>query len=291
MITLKKNGDFVDEYTPSYSGQHIVIAIDSSKSNTAMFVSTAKGRVLDDYEISGAGEDTDVYDLCKYTRKQLKSLFYEADILFVGIEDIITKKETKDGKESYGGVDIHTSRQKITAVFDNFMFLFEEYFNIRPTPINNWLWKSTILPNDYRTRNHKKGSKDWLKDLGSPYGLRKDDVTDAYCILQFIIKTYKFNVKEVVETTCPTNKKYIYTIFPENVDLPGSKWYEIKNNDTLMHNITAVADRCSEDEVALFKWPIANIPLDVIYSDKLSILGNHVFTRKDKNVVVCVGVN
>ena len=51
-----------------------------------------------DYEISGAGEDTDVYDLCTYTRKQLKSLFYEADILFVGIEDIITKKETKDGK-------------------------------------------------------------------------------------------------------------------------------------------------------------------------------------------------
>lgn len=285
MITLKKNGEVVDDYTPSYSGQHIIIAIDSSKSNTAMIVGTPKGRVLDDYELSGAGSDVDVYDFCKVMRQQLRVLFLDADILFIGIEDIITKKS-----DGYKGLEIHQSRAKITAVFDNFFFLFQDYFNIKPEPINNWLWKSTILPDTYRSRDHKKGSKDWLRDMGSPYGSRKDDVTDAYCIFQFIIKTYKFRVKDVVETTCPTNKNYIYTIFPENVDLPGARWYEIKNNDTLEHNITAVADRCTEEEVALFKWPIEKIPLDIIYSDNLSILGNHVFTRKDREVVVCVGV-
>lgn len=285
MITLKKNGEVVDNYTPSYSGQHIIIAIDSSKSNTAMIVGTPKGRVLDDYELSGAGSDVDVYDFCKVMRQQLRVLFLDADILFVGIEDIITKKS-----DGYKGLEIHQSRAKITAVFNNFFFMFQDYFNIKPVPINNWLWKSTILPDTYRSRDHKKGSKDWLRDIGNPLGSRKDDVTDAYCIFQFIIKTYKFKVKDVVETTCPTNKNYIYTIFPENVDFPGARWYEIRNNDTLEHNITAVADRCTSEEVALFKWPIDKIPLDIIYSDNLSILGNHVFTRKDKEVVVCVGV-
>lgn len=286
MITLKKNGEHVSNYEPSYSGQNIVIAIDSSKSNSAIIVGTPRGRVLDDYEIGGSGSEVDVYDLCKYARSQLKNLFMDAKILFVGIEDIITKKSSGYN----AGLEVHQSRAKITAVFNNYVFLFQEYFDITPTFINNWAWKSAILPEAYRTKKHKKGSKDWLRDSGSEYGSRKDDVTDALCIYSYICKTYKFKVMDVLETTCPTNKNYIYNIFPENFDMPGSRWFDIRNNETLERNITTVAERCSTNEVAMFKFPIEKLSIDIIYSDKLSRVGNHVFTRGDKNVVVCVGV-
>ena len=286
MIALKKNGEYVYEYTPSYQNQSIVIAIDSSKSNSALIVGTPRGRVLDDYEISGSGSDVDVYDLCKFTRAQLKNLFDGAQILFVGIEDIITKKS--DGKS--GGLEIHQSRAKITAIFNNYIFLFQEYFDITPKFISNWSWKSGILPEAFRTKNHKKGSKDWLKSLGSEYGGRKDDVTDALCIFMYIIKTFKFKIIDNIDATCPTNKDYMYTILPESFDKVGVRWFNICNNDSLEHNITTVAERCSSNEVALFKFPINKLSIDIIYSDKLQKVGNYTFTRKDKEVVVFVGV-
>lgn len=286
MISLKKNGEFVHEYLPSYQGQHIVIAIDSSKTNSAMIVGTPKGRVLDDYEISGSGTDIDVYDLCKYARKQLKSLFDGAKILFVGIEDIITKKS--NGYNA--GLEIHQSRAKITAVFNNYVFLFQEYFDIMPEFINNWAWKSTVLPEAYRTKQHKKGSKDWLKSIGHEYGKRKDDVTDAFCIFMYITKTRKFRVVDNITSVCPTHKEFIYQIYSENFDMPGSRWFNICNNDTLEHNISTVVEKCSKGEVAMFKFPINKLSIDLIYSDKLQRVGNHVFTRDDTNVTVCIGV-
>lgn len=287
MISLKKNGEYVQDYTPSYQGQNIVIAIDSSKTNSAIMVGTPKGRVLDDYEIGGSGTDVDVYDLCKYARKQLRELFDGAKILFVGIEDIITKKS----KQGYNtGLEIHQSRAKITAVFNSYIFLFQEYFGIMPRFINNWAWKSDILPEVYRTREHKKGSKDWLKAIGHKYGNRKDDVTDVYCIFLHICRTYKFKVVDDIMAVCPTAKEYIYQIFPENFDMNGARWFNVCNNDSLEHNITTVAERCSKGEVAMFKFPIERLSIDVIYSDKLQKVGNHVFTRDDKNVAVCVGV-
>ena len=286
MIALKKNGEHVFEYTPSYEGQNIVIAIDSSKSNSAIIVGTPKGRVLDDYEISGSGSDVDVYELCKFTRAQLKNLFDGAKILFVGIEDIITKKS--DGNT--GGINIHQSRAKITAIFNNYIFLFQEYFDIMPNFISNWSWKSEILPASFRSRDHKKGSKDWLKSIGSEYGHRKDDVTDALCIYTYIVRKYKFKVIDNITTTCPTNKNYMYTILPESFDKSGVKWFNICNNDSLEHNITTVVEKCSSNEVALFKFPINKLSIDTIYSDKLQNIGNYTFTRKDKEVVVFVGV-
>ena len=286
MISLKKNGEFVQDYTPSYQGQHIVIAIDSSKTNSAIIVGTPKGRVLDDYEIGGSGTDVDVYDLCKYARKQLRMLFDGAKILFVGIEDIITKKQNGFS----AGLEIHQSRAKITAVFNNYVFLFQDYFAIMPTFINNWAWKSTILPDAYRTKQHKKGSKDWLKSIGHEYGNRKDDVTDAFCIFMYICRTHKFKVVDNITTVCPTHKDFIYQIFPENYDMVGAKWFNICNKESLEHNLSTVAERCAKGEVAMFKFPIERIPIDVIYSDKLQRVGNHVFTRKDTEVAVCVGV-
>lgn len=290
MIEIRKNGITVDEYVPSYQGQHIVIAIDSSKSNTAMFVADHNGGILDDYEISGAGSDTNVYDLCKFTRKQLRTLFYGADILYVGIEDIITKKEVKNGKEFYGGVDIHESRRKITAVFDSMIFLFDDEFDVRPELINNWEWKADVLPEAYRTRGHHKGSKDWFKSCGNPYGSRKDDITDALCILMHIFNKHKFVVKERIINTLPTAKKYNYFIYPEGLKLPKVKQFVVANNDSLIHNIETVVEKCPTGAIGTFLWDIEKLPIDIIYSDRLSNAGNITFTIKDKQVLVCVEV-
>lgn len=288
MIVLKRNGEPVSGYTPTYNGKHLVVAIDSSKSNTAIIVGDTTGRVYDDYEISGSGEDVDVYQLCKYTRRQLRQLFLGADIMCVGIENIITKK-SKYGQNT--GMEIHNSRYKITAVFDNLIFAFQEYHQIDAELINNWTWKSTVLPANYRTQAHKKGSKDYLKDIGHPLGNRKDDVTDAYCIYKYIVATHKFEVVESITTTTPTTKKYTYTIVPENASFPNCKKFEIMNDDNLIHNIEAVCNHIDSNTIAQFKWPIDMLDINTIYSGNLRTFGKNVFTRSDKYVLVIVGLN
>ena len=136
-MKLYRNGIEVSNYEPLYANKKIIIAIDSSKSNSGIIVGDTVGHVLDDFEISGSGAGVDVHDLCRETRAQLKNLFRGADILLVGIEDIITKKE-----KGYKGIEIHQSRAKITTVWNNFIFFFDEFFDIMPVLVNNWSWKS-----------------------------------------------------------------------------------------------------------------------------------------------------
>lgn len=285
MITFKHNGVSVDHYDARYIGQHLVIAIDSSKTNSAMLVGNTDGKVLDDYEISGAGGDTNVYDLCRSTRKELKNLFRGSYIEFVGIEDIITKKN-----ESYKGLDIHQSRYKITAVFDNFIFYFDEFHNKMPVRIPQWSWKSTTLPAEYRKQTHKKGSKDYMQDMGWSYGNRKDDVTDAFFILMYIYQTYSFSVTRYISEIVPTHKSYDYIILPEGVTMPKTPIYESRNTDNLLHNIESIVERTNSGEMALLTWDVADLPIEEIYSGKLQNIQGYRFAKGDERVKVFIEV-
>lgn len=283
-MILSKNGMYLSDVTPEYVGKKIVIAIDSSKSNTGMVVGDCEGHVLDDYEINGSGGDVDVYDLCRDTRKFLKVLFDGADIQRVGIEDIITKKEG-----NYKGLDVHQSRAKITAIFNNFIFAFEEYFGIRPKPISNQSWKAGVLPEEYRRRTHHKGSKDWFDDIGNRWAGRKDDVTDAVCIYIYMMKTETIEVVYDVKETRPATSKYDYMIMPVAFrDVKNFKKFQILNGDTLEHNIATISTMLKDNEYGYFYTDISNLSIDLIYSSKLCYSGMSQYGREDKEVVIVV---
>lgn len=285
MITIKHNGISVDHYESKYIGKHIVIAIDSSKTNSALLVGDTDGNVLDDYEISGAGGDTNVYDLCRFTRKELKNLFRGSYIEFIGIEDIITKKNEKNK-----GLDIHQSRYKITAVFDNFIFYFDEFHNKMPTLIPQWSWKSATLPAEYRKQTHHKGSKDYMQDMGWEYANRKDDVTDAFFILMYIYQTYSFNVVRFVNDIVPTRKSYDYIILPGDVTMPKTPVYESRNTDSLKHNIESIVERTESGNTALLVWNVEDLSIEEIYSGKLQSIRGFKFNKGDERVKVFIEV-
>jgi hypothetical protein len=288
-----KNGYEVDEYMPSYGGKKILIAIDSSKSNSAIVVGDVNGNVLDDYEISGKGSETDVYDLCAVARKQLRSLFQGAEILMVGIEDIITKKSetSKNGKS--GGLNYHESRYKITAIFDNFIFLFEDSFGVRPKRINNWEWKSHILPEEYRKQTHHKGSKDWFDDLNNRWSGRKDDVTDAVCIYtylyKFIFKTSGVKIVYELKATAPAKYEYDTMLVPVRTPIPDNvKEFVIDNSDTLEHNLDTIANSIEEGGMGILKVKTTVIPLDWIYSNRLRFSNQCTYNRTEDEIIVLV---
>ena len=287
-ILLKRDSVVVSQYLPEFIGMDIAIGIDSSKSNTAMIVGDPYGNILSDFEISGAGEDVDVYDLCKVTRDNLKSLFEGANIMAIGIEDIITKKEKGKENRGYAGIDIHTSRAKITAVFNNFIFFFEDYYHMRPDRINNWAWKSAILPEAYRTRDHDKGARDWYRDRGLPYGSRKDDVADAACIYQYIVQQKKFKPIVRVYNIEPKTVNYDFYIVPQNFISPGCIEFKCDNNCGYIDNMNTIANKLKPDEVGIMQWPLDRLEIEDIYNATLQCVAGSRFNRIDTNVYLLV---
>lgn len=283
-MELHKNGVPVYEYTPSYGGKKIIISIDSSKSNSAFVVWDEYGYPLDDYEISGAGSDIDVYLLCWDTRKELDKLLYGAEVILVGIEDIITKKEN-----GQAALSIHQSRSKITAVFDNFIFYFQDRFNIDPIKVPNQSWKAGVLPEEYRKRSHKKGSKDWLTDIGSRWADRKDDVTDAVCIGMYLISNNKIEAAYKIDSTQPSNHPYDYVIFPKDYKRPnGSKLFVLANNDSLEHNLDTISNRIEVGQIGCILVPLEKIPIEIIYSDKLRTTNDYKYERHETELLIVV---
>lgn len=172
---------------PIVSGKDVVIGIDSSKTNTALAIGDLSGEVLHWIELNGTADGTSEYDalrLCQLQREALKVLLQGCNLVQVGIEDIITK--VQKGKET--GMTVHASRFKITCIFASLIAFFQDNFNKTPVLINNWTWKSHILPEEFRSRDIKKGSLAYFRSIGSVYGSCTDDVTDALCILQYLYK-------------------------------------------------------------------------------------------------------
>lgn len=283
-MQLFKNGVPVDSYEQSYGGKNILISIDSSKSNTAMFVWDEYGFPLDDYEINGEGSQVDVYDLCWETRINLERLFRGATVLKVGIEDIITKNE-----KGYKGLEIHQSRYKITAVFDNLIFFFQIYHNQTPRRINNMEWKASILPEEFRKHTHDKGSKDWCQSIGNRWADRKDDVTDAYCIGLHLLKTEDVESFYPLDHTEPSSHDYEYGIFPVSFPTPvGCKNFVIKNTDTLLHNVETISNRVSVGQPGVVKVPVTLLTMDDVYGDCLKYNQQYRFDRNCSEVLVVV---
>ncbi len=219
-----------------------MVAIDSSKRNSAFTVGDMSGNVLDWWEFNGANDGTsleDTLNLCKVQRNVLYSIFQGARVNLVGIENIITKNQP--GVRN--GMTEHESRFKITAVFMSFISFFQDQFNITPELINNWSWKSTVLPEKYRSHSVGKGSLAYFKDMKSPYGNCSDDVTDSICIFKYmciihnIVHAYRITNAQIEK--CKTKiylvqkdrkLKHVPVLFVYNPDLT------FKQNTIVMGN-------------------------------------------------------
>ena len=174
-------------------------------------------------------------------------------------------------------------------MFDNFIFFFQDMTGRTPRKINNWEWKSHILPEQFRTREHEKGSKDWCAYLGNRWADRKDDVCDAYCIGLYLVSTVNITPYHDIVDTIPSNVDYEYGIFPKAFPVPtNAKNFIIKNEDTLSHNIETVSMKIDKSQSGVFEFPITRLISDDIYGNRIQYSDTYKFERTDENVIIIV---
>lgn len=284
-MQVKKNNQHISDAIPSYKGMKIVCAFDTSKTNTAMLVANTYGEILDDYEISGAGSEINVYEHCWEMRNFLKKLLDGSEVVQCGIEDIITT----DTKKKNHGMEYHQSRAKITAVFDNVIFYFQDYHNINPIKIPNQSWKHDILPEEYRKRSHDKGSYDWLNSFLNRWTGRSNDVTDVVCIYWYMRKMFKVEAVYDITAVEPTSKKYNYILVPPTYKVNDLvKKFVIKNDETLEHNISTVVNKLEVNQLGVFDIEIERVPLKLIYSELLSKPAGYEYDKCTTSIKVLV---
>lgn len=162
MLVVERNKTFVtwsagDVVHPlDYTGD-VVITFDPSKTNMAMVIGTPEKDVLNVLEFSGNNRgrgpamDTTLY--CEQVKQFLGQYLVRANLYKVGIEKTILPRGQKS---HYHSVTV------LNEIRSSLLSFFLERFQMKVIEINNWSWKSAILPEGYRSQS-EKGSKRFFK--------------------------------------------------------------------------------------------------------------------------------
>lgn len=148
--------EYGDAVTPvNYFGE-VVIAIDPSKTNMAVFLGTPSGEPISAIEFSGnnrrRGPAMDTTQYCFEVRKFLTEYLQNVSVYLVGIEQAITKQGNK----------YHHSDMVLKEIRGAILNYFLEEYGVKVIEVNNWSWKFAVLPEGYRGK-FDKGSKKFFE--------------------------------------------------------------------------------------------------------------------------------
>lgn len=265
-MIIRVNNQVVQHPLPKYEGKEIIVAIDSSKRNSAFTVGDFNHRVLDYYEFNGTEDGTtelDTLKLCQVQRKALTQIFKGSMPKIVGIENIITK--TNNGKET--GISVHQSRFKITAVFMSFISFFQDNFDITPELVNNQTWKAAVLPETFRSREYHKGSLAYFKSIKSPYQYCSDDVTDSICIFEYLCKVHKITKSvKILEPEAARGHYDAVLVSPGRDSLKTPVLFEYNPQLTFQQNVIVMGNGISDKQSAITAVMTEWLSLDEIYA-------------------------
>jgi hypothetical protein len=163
-----------------YSMDPVVVAVDPGKTNMAVVIGHPAGVIYAIIQMSSPGRENDATTYCMEFKRFFRQFLANVKIHDVGIEAVISKR----------GLNYHHSAKVLHEIRSQLIDVFYADFNKRPREINNWAWKSYVLPEGYRGRS-EKGSTRWFQDIYTLYGT--SDVTDAIGIFQFTIKDHKYS--------------------------------------------------------------------------------------------------
>lgn len=261
----KKPVQDVSLLSSKYRDKHIIISIDSSKTNTAICVMTRSYKVLDLIEFNGS-EEKDILKLIKEQRDAIRIIFNGSKIVSGGIEDIITKKENSNS------INYHHARYVITAVFVSLICVFQDEFGITLEPIPNMSWKHAILPSELNKRSVYKGSVEYVRQKYPKFvtGQKDDDGADAICIGEFMKMRSGLKAGELEDISDDVEfslHQFKFVLYPETTRIKQSVGVQFMYNDSLSLdlNARAIANKLKLGQLGWSILNISNVEVPYIY--------------------------
>ena len=258
-ITYFSRGDYVE---PLRVSGDVVICIDPSKTNMACLIGSPFGEVYSIVEFSGnnrrKGPTMDTTDYCSDFVDYLRQYLKNVNVYDAAVEKAITKR----------GMEHHHSNMVLTEIRGKILGFFSEEFGIRDkrVEVNNYSWKSAILPQGYRGHG-EKGSKRYIEDRfpGSPFCYYFEaDATDVLCIYWYKIKSYK----DTYQIVCNKKEELLHPInigiYPQYMDnVPNMRKFKYNNHFSLSDNVAFYSNRSATTGIAEVK--VQDLSYEEIY--------------------------
>ena len=257
----------------------LIIAIDPSKTNMACILGTPNGQILRHVEFSGnnrkKGPVMDTSDYCNEVRAYLRELLHGCCLYMSGIEAPITKK----------GMEHHHSAMVLKEIHGIMMNLFIEEFRAKPIAINNWSWKSAMLPDGYRSP-YAKGSKLYFQrhNPESPYNFYFEaDMTDVYFIYYYMVnhlcKDYHMICNRTEEKMFDYN--YLLRGFNEEIKMPECQYNHMY---TFEDNLVYYTNRLLQP--VKMRVPVCCLTVNTIY-EHTYMFDDPVYPYQDVWLILC----
>lgn len=225
-------GDYVE---PLECDEPVLVVTDPSKQNMALLVGTLyQTQVI--YEFSGKdynGKAIDTVDYCLQVREFITKLLANCRILEFSQEEAIDK----------GGLQYFKSSLVLRDIRAFSIVTAKDLTGKKPHFINNWTWKTDVLPDGYRGQK-EKGSKRYLADFVDPiYAEYTDDVTDVICMYLHRRKVYLKDAK--IRCVRSEDKKNKYNYFITDISNMKSNMQEFQYNSnfSLTDNLNYFTNR------------------------------------------------
>lgn len=246
-FTFKRGGLL----TPMNFCGDLIIAVDPGKTNMAMVIGTTYGVKLCVLQFGAAGSGYDNSDYCMDFKDFIHRYLSGCDIKVFGIEQAISKR----------GMNYHHSSMVLTEIRANLIDLAYDLTGRKAEEINNWAWKSKILPDGMRSQS-EKGSTRFLSEIYSAYG--NSDVTDAVCMYKYLLYKHGDNTPMFPDKVEESLAKHQIFILPAgNSASKGARVFRYNDALTLEQNCIYFSNRTWEKGVSTVKAEL--LTLDEIY--------------------------
>ena len=238
-----------------------VVCFDPSKTNMAVLIANLYGDVLSTLEFTGnnrrKGPTEDTTKYCSEVTEFLQYYLKDVNICFVFIEQNIMKK----------GYEYYQSSNVLTEIRGALLHFFETTYNIRAKEINNWSWKSHVLPDGYRSRN-EKGSKRYIHDYFPDSALNnyfEADMTDVFCM--YLYAKTLIPASAIPPILCQQKEsalgKINVCIVPRDLDMGDSVIFQYNPNYSLMDNAIYYSNRLRRTGTTIA--PVDKLSMEEIY--------------------------
>lgn len=251
-----------DRVEPLKAAGDVVLCIDPSKTNMACLIGSPFGEVYSVVEFSGnnrrRGPVMDTTEYCSEFAEYLKQYLKNVHVYDAAVEKAITKK----------GMEHHHSNMVLTEIRGKILGLFSEEYGIRDpdVEVNNYSWKSGVLPKGYRGHG-EKGSKRYICDYfpGNPFcDYFEADATDVLCMYWYRIRKYQDTYKIVCNKKEESLHKHSIGIYPAFMDNAiGMRKFDYNTHFSLEENSNFYSNRAAVNGITTV--PLDSLSIEDIY--------------------------
>lgn len=229
-------GDYV---APLEIEEQVLVVTDPSKQNMALLVGGLFGDAKVIYEFSGKDEFGKAIDTVRYCielREFMVKLLCKCRILEFSQEEAIDKKDKQ-------GLEFFQTSLVLRDVRAFSIVAAVDLTNKEPHFINNWIWKTDVLPDGYRSQK-EKGSQRFLVDYYGPqYATYSNDVTDVICM--YMHRKKALSKGQLVECVRQEEKQAEYRYYITDISNVKStmKKFKYNNSFSLTDNLNYFTNR------------------------------------------------